>query len=97
MSVQIRTNKRPYGVTIGCYSSHDLEQALCYPQQQPATSKPATLQHYDNIVAAFQQPRRRIGIVSGCLCCMQAPKPSPGPHKQRECLPLLLVLRNRLK
>jgi small subunit ribosomal protein S4e len=26
-----------------------------------------------------------------------APKPSPGPHKQRECLPLLLVLRNRLK
>lgn len=30
-------------------------------------------------------------------CCMQAPKPSPGPHKQRECLPLLLVLRNRLK
>jgi len=27
----------------------------------------------------------------------QAPKPSPGPHKQRECLPLLLVLRNRLK
>jgi len=26
-----------------------------------------------------------------------APKPSPGPHKQRECLPLLLLLRNRLK
>ncbi len=26
-----------------------------------------------------------------------APKPSPGPHKQRECLPLLLILRNRLK
>jgi len=26
-----------------------------------------------------------------------APKPSPGPHKQRECLPLMLVLRNRLK
>lgn len=26
-----------------------------------------------------------------------APKPSPGPHKQRECLPLVLVLRNRLK
>jgi len=26
-----------------------------------------------------------------------APKPSPGPHKQRECLPLILVLRNRLK
>eukprot|EP00894_Picocystis_sp_ML_P005051 jgi/Pico_ML_1/55568/g1237.t1 len=26
-----------------------------------------------------------------------APKPSPGPHKSRECLPLILLLRNRLK
>jgi hypothetical protein len=26
-----------------------------------------------------------------------APKPAPGPHKQRECLPLSLILRNRLK
>jgi len=26
-----------------------------------------------------------------------APKPAPGPHKQRECLPLCLILRNRLK
>ncbi|OMJ09037.1 40S ribosomal protein S4 [Smittium culicis] len=26
-----------------------------------------------------------------------APKPSPGPHKQRECLPLIIFLRNRLK
>jgi len=26
-----------------------------------------------------------------------APKPSCGPHKQRECLPMLLLLRNRLK
>jgi len=26
-----------------------------------------------------------------------APKPSQGPHKQRECLPLVLILRNRLK
>lgn len=28
---------------------------------------------------------------------LQAPKPSPGPHKTRECLPLILLLRNRLK
>lgn len=28
---------------------------------------------------------------------MQAPKPSPGPHKQRECIPLIVFLRNRLK
>ena len=26
-----------------------------------------------------------------------APRPSTGPHKLRECLPLVLVLRNRLK
>eukprot|EP01024_Parvocaulis_polyphysoides_P037079 TRINITY_DN3297_c0_g2_i1.p1 TRINITY_DN3297_c0_g2~~TRINITY_DN3297_c0_g2_i1.p1 ORF type:complete len:266 (-),score=39.02 TRINITY_DN3297_c0_g2_i1:123-920(-) len=26
-----------------------------------------------------------------------APKPSPGPHKTRECLPLALIIRNRLK
>jgi len=26
-----------------------------------------------------------------------APKPSQGPHKQRECLPLVVLLRNRLK
>jgi len=26
-----------------------------------------------------------------------APKPAPGPHKMRECLPLLVILRNRLK
>jgi len=26
-----------------------------------------------------------------------APKPSPGPHKTRECLPLVVLIRNRLK
>merc|ERR1711998_363995 len=26
-----------------------------------------------------------------------APQPSPGPHKSRECLPMILVLRDRLK
>lgn len=26
-----------------------------------------------------------------------APRPSPGPHKLRECLPLLILIRNRLK
>lgn len=26
-----------------------------------------------------------------------APRPSTGPHKLRECLPLILFLRNRLK
>ena len=26
-----------------------------------------------------------------------APKPTPGPHKQRESVPLVVILRNRLK
>jgi small subunit ribosomal protein S4e len=26
-----------------------------------------------------------------------APRPTPGPHKLRECLPLTILLRNRLK
>ena len=26
-----------------------------------------------------------------------APRPSPGPHKLRECLPLIILIRNRLK
>merc|ERR1711976_965085 len=26
-----------------------------------------------------------------------APKPSPGPHKNRECIPMVILLRNRLK
>ena len=28
---------------------------------------------------------------------LQAPRPSAGPHKVRECLPLMIFLRNRLK
>lgn len=28
---------------------------------------------------------------------LQAPRPSTGPHKLRECLPLIVFLRNRLK
>ena len=30
------------------------------------------------------------------LTGVYAPKPSQGPHKQRECLPLIIFLRNRL-
>ena len=26
-----------------------------------------------------------------------APRPTPGPHKKRECLPLMILIRNRLK
>lgn len=33
----------------------------------------------------------------GKLDGIYAPRPSPGPHKLRECLPLILILRNRLK
>lgn len=36
-------------------------------------------------------------IVIVCLCVVQAPRPSTGPHKLRECMPLIVLLRNRLK
>lgn len=36
-------------------------------------------------------------ILQIALCACQAPKPSSGPHKSRECLPLILIIRNRLK
>jgi small subunit ribosomal protein S4e len=42
---------------------------------------------------AYQWPDVRLAS----SIAAQAPKPSAGPHKQRECLPLLLILRNRLK
>ena len=49
-----------------------------------------------------QQPRipHLSYIVDHCLVfssLCRAPKPAPGPHKQRECLPLSIILRNRLK
>jgi len=31
------------------------------------------------------------------MCGKWAPRPSTGPHKLRECLPLIILLRNRLK
>eukprot|EP00922_Rhytidocystis_sp_ex-Travisia-forbesii_P006972 GHVS01010197.1.p1 GENE.GHVS01010197.1~~GHVS01010197.1.p1 ORF type:complete len:251 (+),score=20.16 GHVS01010197.1:151-903(+) len=31
------------------------------------------------------------------LSGVYAPKPSPGPHKTRECIPMVVLLRNRLK
>jgi ribosomal protein S4E len=56
---------------------------------------------------------RRIDCIRICCCycscccppiptlhrsrCLQAPRPSTGPHKLRECLPLSLILRNRLR
>ena len=38
--------------------------------------------------------------MAGCerfVAAVQAPKPSPGPHKTRDCLPVVVILRNRLK
>jgi len=33
----------------------------------------------------------------GKMVGVWAPKPSPGPHKQRECIPISIILRDRLK
>uniref|UniRef100_A0A671DGY7 RNA-binding S4 domain-containing protein n=1 Tax=Rhinolophus ferrumequinum TaxID=59479 RepID=A0A671DGY7_RHIFE len=37
------------------------------------------------------------GFVVVIFTVLQAPRPSTGPHKLRECLPLIIFLRNRLK
>jgi len=40
---------------------------------------------------------RNAHLFHGHPCSLQAPRPSPGPHKLRECIPLIVFLRNRLK
>lgn len=41
---------------------------------------------------------QKISVVSTFVfVSSQAPRPSTGPHKLRECLPLIIFLRNRLK
>lgn len=44
----------------------------------------------------FSPPSHRLPLPPH-IAHTQAPKPTQGPHKLRECLPLLLVIRNRLK
>lgn len=64
----------------------------------------------DKLGGAFVRQQCRITCISASasdICVfsfmtlyvsfLQAPKPSSGPHKSRECLPLILILRNRLK
>ena len=47
---------------------------------------------------AARGPRKRLKRLSApCLGNDQAPRPSPGPHKLREFLPLTIFPRNRLK
>ncbi len=40
---------------------------------------------------------RHFVMIKAPLFLSQAPRPSTGPHKLRECLPLIIFLRNRLK
>ena len=54
-------------------------------------------QNYFNLVPNLRDLHR---FQEGCtmkIYLLQAPRPSPGPHKLRECLPLIVFLRNRLK
>ncbi|TLD22003.1 hypothetical protein PspLS_07857 [Pyricularia sp. CBS 133598] len=57
-----------------------------------------SLQHYAHDIKKHQ---KRLAAPSHWLLDklsgVYAPKPSPGPHKQRECLPLIVFIRNRLK
>lgn len=54
------------------------------------------------VVVCWKMDQNAKRVVSFCnhdlpLWCFQAPRPSTGPHKLRECLPLIIFLRNRLK
>ena len=40
---------------------------------------------------------RKCKLISLRIFRTQAPRPSPGPHKLRESLPITIFLRNRLK
>lgn len=39
----------------------------------------------------------RLYVLFNLFCIFQAPRPSTGPHKLRECIPLIVFIRNRLK
>merc|ERR1712002_1405720 len=45
----------------------------------------------------FERPSKMARGPRKHLKRLHAPKPSTGPHKMRECLPLVVFLRNRLK
>jgi small subunit ribosomal protein S4e len=59
-------------------------------QEQVATMPRGPKKHLKRLNAPSHWMLDKLGGVF-------APKPSPGPHKQRECLPLTVLLRNRLK
>lgn len=48
-------------------------------------------------VKVVQQEETFCLVLFWPLFTPQAPRPSTGPHKLRECLPLIIFLRNRLK
>ena len=52
---------------------------------------------YASVAAKYPPPAPMTPSADPSCLRAQAPKPSPGPHKQRECLPLTILLRNRLK
>ena len=49
--------------------------------------------HQDHVLITPGSSRLTVSSLSPS----QAPRPSTGPHKLRECLPLIIFLRNRLK
>jgi small subunit ribosomal protein S4e len=70
------------------FASHQRRPAPRAAARPPARARPA-----DRLTPAPPAPRRMLDKLGGIF----APKPSAGPHRTRECLPLILLLRNRLK
>jgi small subunit ribosomal protein S4e len=86
-------------------SEHRHLRALSLRRLAMRPEKPFT--HLISLLLFYYRPRgpkkhlKRLNAPNhwnlGKMGGVWAPKPSPGPHKQRECLPVCIILRDRLK
>ena len=93
----------------GIFVSPSQPMTTCWHEALSASPWDEGLKLYGGSKARPTYQQRSACLFQGCKMSLvlriareldryvQAPKPSPGPHKQRECLPLVLILRNRLK
>jgi small subunit ribosomal protein S4e len=68
---------------------------------RPSSSSPPTNQPTDTMARGIKKHQKRLSAPSHWLLDKlsgtYAPKPSAGPHKLRDCMPLIVFIRNRLK
>lgn len=77
--------------------------SLCCSKYREAPTADGTIQNHNGCPDSLSRKKhqKRLSAPSHWLLDklsgVYAPKASPGPHKSRECLPLIIFLRNRLK